>query len=247
MTGPAGGPVTEERSGRPYRHFPVAVSAGAMALAWARQEGGAHGATVLVDHEITALGRLGQPWQTPPEATLACAVILRPTLAPDDADVAWLVGALGAAGGIESATGTAVATWWPDTVVDAGTGRRLGAVHAEIHMGPGRIRAAVMTVRLDLAGLGLNRSQSDDLLTAVVDALDQACESLEEEGTAGAAAAYERRCALIGKRLKVRLRPTGETRGEASAVDSRGWLQLTSATGMVERITVDMLRDLEVL
>ena len=240
-----GGPATVERSGRLFRHFPVAVSATAMAVAWARQENGPHGSTVLVDHEITALGRLGQPWATPADTTLACAVVLRPALAPEDADVAWLIGALGAVAGIEAVADCSPATWWPDTVVAADDGRLLGTVHAEVHMGPGRVRAVVITIRLDLAALGVDRSKRDELLDAVVDSLDAVCGNLADEGTAGGAAAYQQRCALIGQRIKVRLRPTGETRGHASAVDSRGWLELTSSTGMVERITVDMLRDLE--
>ncbi len=247
MSGPAGDPVTTtERFGRLFRHFPVAVSAGAMAQAWARQHGAPHGATVLVDHEITALGRLGQPWETPAPSTLVFAVVLRPPLSADDADAAWLIGGLAVAGGIDAITTGPVATWWPDKVVEATTGQVLGAINAEVQLAPGRIRAAVITARIDLGALGLDGSQREQLLAGILDSLDRAGANLEDD-TSALAAAYQGRCALIGARVKVRLRPTGETRGEATGVDSRGRLQLTSTTGMVERITVDMLRELEIV
>jgi hypothetical protein len=172
--------------------------------------------------------------------------VVRPPISSDDADAAWLIGGLAVAGGIERVTSTIAATWWPDRVVDAATGGLLGAINAEVQLAPGRIRSAVLTLRFDLGALGLDPSRRDDLLGGVLEALDGAGAGLDD-GTVGLAAAYQERCALIGSRLKLRLRPTGETRGQATGVDSRGWLQLTSTTGMVERITVDMLRDLEIV
>jgi BirA family biotin operon repressor/biotin-[acetyl-CoA-carboxylase] ligase len=237
-------PVTIDRGGRPFRHFPVAVSVGAMALAWARQEAAPHGATVLTDHEINALGRLGYEWQAGAAETLACAVVLRPTLDVEDADIPWLLGGLATAVGIEAATGIRPATWWPDLVVDPATSRPLVAVLSEAQLAPGRVRAAVVSLRIDMGAIGVPREGRDALLTSVLNALDDACDRLAEDPV-GVIAAYQSRCALVGRRIKVRLRPHGETRGEVSGVDVHGRLQLTSSTGMVERITVDMLRSLE--
>ena len=47
--------------------------------------------------------------------------------------------------------------------------------------------------------------------------------------------------------MKLRLLPKGETRGTVRHIDRGGRLQLESATGMVERISVDMLRELQVV
>lgn len=246
LAAPAFSPVTSERFGRPFRHFSAAVSATAMALSWSHKEGGPHGATVLVDHEVSALGRIGTPWKAPAEATLACAVILRPPLAADDADLMWLVGALGLVGAMDELTERRAMTWWPDAVLDAVDGHTLGSVKADVELAPGQVRAGVLTLRADLVSLGLDRSRREDLLEAIVSSLDRTCEILAE-GAAGVAGAYEARCGLLGKRVKCRLRPKGETRGVTSGVDTRGWLQLKSGTGMVERITLDMLRDLEVV
>lgn len=237
---------TTERFGRPVRHFPVAVSAEALALAWARQEEAPQGATVMVDREISPLARLGRLWGSPPEATLACAVVLRPRLTVEEADAAWLVAALAGAEGAEAASGMTVQTWWPDQLVDPDGGDSVGTTKAEVQLGPGQVKSAVVTIRLDLSKLGLERSQRDGLLEAVLTALDQRCAQLGE-GTAAVAEAYQQRCRLMGQRVRVRLMPKGETRGTVSAVSGNARLELRSPTGMVERLGIDQLRELEVV
>lgn len=229
---------------RPVRRFPAAVSAEAQALAWARQEGAPHGAAVVVDHEVSPRGRIGRVWRAPAEATLACAVVLRPGLSAEEGDAVWLAGGLAAARAAEAVGGRPLATWWPDLVVDPETGTEVGTVKAEVQLGPGQVRIAVVTVRMDLERLQLGPGRRDDLLEALLSAFDQAGDELGE-GTA--ATSYEGRCRLLGERLKVTLRPRGETRGVAKGVDARARLVLESATGMVERIAVDMVGEIEVV
>lgn len=243
-----GPPETTERYGRPMRQFPVVVSAGAMAGAWARQEDAPAGATVVVDQEISALGRLGRSWDHPAASTLTMAMVLRPPLSPEQADVVWLVAGLGLAQGIEGVVADReLATWWPDDVVDAATQDVVASAKVEVQLGPGEVRAAVATLRIDLALLGLEEPQRREaLLEAVVGAVDDVAATLAE-GPEAAAAAYERRCLLIDRRVKLRLLPKGETRGTTRSFDRGGRLELASATGMIERISVDMLRSLEVV
>ncbi|MDP8991994.1 MAG: hypothetical protein M3N31_02925 [Actinomycetota bacterium] len=243
------GPVVEsERFGRAVRHFQVAISAGAQALAWARQEEAPHGATVVVDREISPLGLRGRMWHAPAESTLACAVVLRPPVPAEEGDSAWLVGALGALQGAEAATGAALSTWWPDTVIDADSGEPVVGIKAEVQLGPGQVRSAVVTQRFDLERLGIDPARRDELLEAVVTALDGAGEALGGDGGTGdVAAAYEGRCALMGRRVKIRLLPRGESRGVVAGVDRTARLELKSPTGMVERVTIDMFRELEAL
>ena len=52
--------ATVERFGHPMRLCPVAVSAEAMALAWANQEDAPQGATVVVEHGIRPSGLHGR-------------------------------------------------------------------------------------------------------------------------------------------------------------------------------------------
>ena len=242
-------PGTEtELFGRPVRHFQVAISAGAQALAWARQESAPHGATVMVDREISPMGRRSRMWHAPADATLACAVVLRPPLAAEEGDAAWLVSSLAAAEGAEAASGRDMATWWPDGVVDATTGEEVSATKAEVLLGPGKVQSAVLTFRFDLERLKLGPDRREELLGALLSSLDGVSDQLgADDGPAAVAAAYEQRCRLIGQRVVVRLVPKGEARGVAQGIDRAARLELGSPTGMVERVAVDTLRELEVL
>ncbi|MGH9124172.1 MAG: hypothetical protein ACRDZ8_05515 [Acidimicrobiales bacterium] len=243
-----GQPATVDRGGHPFRHFPVAVSAGAMALAWSRQDGAPHGSTILVDHEINSLGRLGGEWQAAPAETLAGAIVLRPSLEADAADLGWLIGGLALSQGIEALRpDVAPATWWPDTVVAKADESPIAAVLCEAQLAPGRVRAAIVTFRVDLKAIGVTGADGrDELLSAILDSFDKVSASLDE-GNQAVASAYETSCALVGHRVKLRLRPTGEARGTVSGFDTTARMQLRSTTGLVERITVDMLRDIEVV
>lgn len=243
---PAMETVTVERFGRPMRLFPVAVSTEAMALAWANLEEAPQGATVVVDHEIRASGLHGRLWNVPPTDTLACSVVLRPTLSVGEADSAWLLAALAAAEGAQAMTGRELATWWPDAVVDAASREQVSAVRAEVQLGPGRVKSVVITLRFDLPRLGIGPDGKDALLEAVVHAVDEASEGLAA-GAVGAAAAYEKRCTLLGNRVRIKLLPKGETRGIAARVDRSARLELEAPSGLVEKVTVDQVRELQII
>ncbi len=237
---------TVERFGRPVRHFPVAVSSEAMALSWANQEDAPQGATVVVDHEIRASGLHGRLWTVPSADTLACSIVLRPPLSVEEADTSWLLAALAAAEGAQAVSGRELSTWWPDSVVDAATREQVAAVRAEVQLGPGRVKGVVITLRFDLPSLGLDGSSKDALLEAAVQAVDEAAGGLGE-GAASAAAAYEKRCGLLGNRVMIRLLPKGETRGTARRVDRGARLELESPSGLIEKVTVDQVRDMKVV
>lgn len=239
---------TTERCGHPFRQFPVAVSADAMALAWANKEEAPNGAAVVVDHEIGARGLHGRLWETPAADSLAVAVVLRPALSVEDADVTWLVAGLAAAKAAEAILGHEVSTWWPDVVARVGDtdADRLAAVRAEIQLGPGRVKSVVVTVRFDLVRLGVGAAGRSDALDKFLAVIDEASSELAE-GSAGIAAAYEKRCAILGKRVRINLLPKGETRGLARAVTRGARLEVESPSSMVEKIGVDQVRDLTVM
>jgi biotin-(acetyl-CoA carboxylase) ligase len=242
------GPETIEKFGRPMRVFPVAVSAEVMAQAWANKESAPQGATVVVEHEINPRGLHGILWHVPPPDTLACAVVLRPSVSPEEADISWLVAALAAADGAEAKTGMKLATWWPDSVVERESGDPVAGIKSEVQLGPGQVKSAVITMRFDLLRLDIDPSGEgkDELLDAVVQAVDRLSEQLAE-GPARIASTYQDRCAMLDQRVKVKMRPKGETRGIARRVDRAGRLEVESLSGMVERIGVNQLMELEVV
>ncbi len=239
-------PDPDNQAARPVHRHQAAVSAGAMASAWANQEDAPSGATVIVDHEVSPLGRLGLRWLVPAASTLAFAVVLRPPLTAEESDVPWLVAGLAAAEGIaDVVTGRQLSTWWPDLVVDAATDETVAAIKADVQLGPGRVRVAVVTIRVNLELLGATELR-EEVVRAVTQRLDQRTGELAD-GVAGPLAAYEQRCRLLGNKVKIRLLPRGETRGTAHAIHPHGALELRSVTGMVERISVDMVREMQVM
>jgi len=239
-------PETVERFGCQMRHFPVAVSSEAMALAWANREDGPPGAVVVVDHEIGPRGYHGVIWPTPPADSLACSVILRPPLAVEEADASWLAVGLIAIAAAEAASGHELSLWWPADIVEGPDRQVRAGVKAEIQLGPGRVKSVVATMRFDLIQLGLGRERRDDLLEHVVGAVDQVS-GLLADSAAAVAAAYEARCSTVGHRVKVRMRPKGETRGTVRSIDRSARLEIASPTGMVERIGIDQLMELTVV
>jgi biotin-(acetyl-CoA carboxylase) ligase len=241
------GPETVERFGRPMRTFHVAVSAEVMAQAWANQESAPHGAAVIVEHEINPRGLHGSLWQTPPSDTLACAMVLRPPVSPEEADSTWMVAALAGAEAAEAVTGMKLGTWWPDSIVELESNDQVGAIKSEVQLGPGQVKSAVVTIRFDLVRLELDTPEKRDELTeALVMAVDRVAEQLAE-APARVATAFSERCAMLEKRVKIRMRPKGETRGVAKRVDRAGRLEIESMSGILERIGVNQLMDLEVV
>jgi len=245
-TGGLGPGEAAERYGHLVRHYRMGVSGAALALAWARQEHAPDGATVVVEREVSPLGRLGRLWTTPPESTLSCAIVLRPPLSVEEADAIWLLAGVAAAEGAAAVSGRELATWWPDLVVHADSGDEVAAVKVEIQLGPGKVRSAVATIRVNLDTLGLGPEGREAVLEGILGALDRNSADLAE-GSAGVAAAYDGRCGMLGRRVKLRLLPKGETRGVAKGVDRSARLELESSTGMVQKVAIDTLRAIEVV
>jgi len=223
------------------RHYQAAVSAEAVALAWARQEEAPSGATVVVDNEVSPRGHAGRLWCAPATDTLSMAVVLRPEFTVEDADAAWLVAGMLARKSISATSARSVSTWWPDRVVDSDDGAELAMTKAEVQLGPGRMRFAVVTFRFDLARLGVAR---EDLIDAVDDARVDDSSVIDDAELVSRG--YSERCALLRQKVRVLLLPKGETRGRVSGVDRSARLQIESSTGMVERIGIHSLRSLEV-
>jgi len=225
------------------RRYEAAVSAEALALAWARQGDGPAGATVVVANEISPRGRNGRLWSVPADGTLAVAVVLRPGFGLADADAVWLLAGLAGASATAAIGARPVGVWWPDRVVSPETGAELVMTKAEVQLGPGRVRSAVITLRFDLHGLGLSRDDK----AALVDALRDSVDELSDFDAETAATQYNVACVQIGRDVKIALLPKGETRGRVTAVDGAARLHVESRTGMVERISIDVVRDLHLV
>ncbi len=226
------------------RDFRVSVNAAALALAWARREGAAAGSVVVVDHEISPRGRLGRLWPHPPERTAVLAMVWRPVLGADEADLVWLAASLGLLAAARSlAAGADIGLWWPDALV-VDDGLRIGEVRAEAQLGPGQVTSAVVTARVDLHALG--SPDRDTAITAMVAGQAEWAGRLDADAEE-VRVAYREACTLTGQRVMARLLPRGLARGAVRGVDGNGRLELESSTGFVERIPVDNLDRLEAI
>ncbi len=248
--------LTTKLLGRPLRHYPVVLTTESMALAWARQQDAPEGATVVADQEVTPRQRKGPPWRPFPSLGLYFSVVLRPGLPPEGEDLLWLLASLGAAEGIEAATGVSTRVKWPDDVlVD---GRKIGGVKVEAQLGPGAIASAVLTFRInvnvesaalspdirEVATSALIETGGPVELGAMLDAVLGALERRYDDDVPDLLEAYRGRCETIGQAVRAVLLPRGEVRGTASGIDDFGSLQV-DVGGKPAHVKIDQLKKLE--
>lgn len=210
--------------GREVEHYPVAVTVESVALGWLRQRQAPRGAVVVADHEVSPRTRRGDVWDA--AGALRAAVVLRPDLAADAADLLWahaLLAAAAASGG--------TAPWWPErlTARDA----EVGVVRVASQLAPGSIDSAVVTFRLHVAP-GRDRA---DLLAATLAHLDELLAMPPVE----VVARYRAADPLAGTPVRVDLLPRGAVRGAYAGIDAQGALTIEGAGGHRRRLAVDQI------
>lgn len=229
---------------RAVQRHAIGVSVEALASAWARRDAVPGGSVVVVDSEIAARRRLGEPWSAATGDALALAMVLRPDIAPSLEGLLWLVGTLAAAESGAACSDLHMAICWPDTLEVVESNDAVAFTNVVTQLGPGCIEHSVISIRFLLSGLGLTESDRTDLFHHAVLELDGAV-SLLVEDPQGLIDAVTERASTIGNRVKVALLPRGEARGKATAVDPEGRLVLETPTGMLDYVSVDSLRAIE--
>ena len=135
------------------------------------RHGASHGTTVVADEQIAGRGRRGASrWQTPPRASIAMSMVLRPGgIDTTQLGRLGLCVAVAVAEAIESSTGVMVGVKWPnDLVVTAPRGpvsetRKLGGILVEPVITasvPARVHGVVV-------GIGLNANLSSASMAPV--------------------------------------------------------------------------------
>jgi BirA family biotin operon repressor/biotin-[acetyl-CoA-carboxylase] ligase len=204
------------------------------------------GVVVVADEQDGGRGRRGRTWLSPPGVNLLMSVALRPSLAAADA---WRLGLATATAVAEACdTVAAVRLKWPNDVVAASDGRKVGGLLIETMAEGELLRGAALGIGLnvnwrratmpadiaagatslaDLAGAEVDR---EALLAAMLDALEARVAAVE----AGASPleAYRARCATLGTTVDVAT-PDGAVTGLAVDLDATGQLVLDTAAGRV--------------
>ena len=191
------------------------------------RHGAPEGTAVVADHQTAGRGRRGRSWLDRPGSSLLLSVLLRPELPHRRLHLATAAMALAACSACERETGFLPSVKWPNDVM-AGE-RKLAGVLAETELpavvvgiglnleapalpGPPGVEAAGLS---DVVGRSVGREALlDRLLQSLGERLGD-WERVAEE--------YRRRCATLGRTVRVQL--VGETfTGEAVDLDRSGGL-----------------------
>ena len=202
------------------------------------------GAVVIADEQTAGRGRRGRTWQSPPGRNLYLSVALVPALPAVDAWQLGLATALAVAGACESVA--PVALKWPNDVIAAGNGRKVGGLLIETIVEADRLRGAVLGIGInvnwrrsdmpaelreqatslaDLRGASVNR---EELLGRLLDALETEVAAVES-GTSPLER-YRARCSTLGATVEVET-ADGLVSGQAVDLDASGALVVEDGDG----------------
>jgi len=184
--------------------------------------GAAEGLVAVADHQWAGRGRRGRTWEAPAGTALLCSVLLRPDLDPARRPLAAAAVAVAAADAC-AAQGPAVALKWPNDLVVGDA--KLGGVLAEDHGGAVVVGLGVNLTWSPPGAARLGPVDGDGLLAAVLAGLGR----LVGDWPA-VAAAHRRRCATVGREVRVEL-PGGSCTGRAVDLSDEGHLVVDTAGG----------------
>jgi BirA family biotin operon repressor/biotin-[acetyl-CoA-carboxylase] ligase len=208
------------------------------------------GSVVVANEQTSGRGRRGRTWQSPPGRNLLMSVALAPDM---DAAEAWRLGLATALAVADSCETVApVALKWPNDIVAAADGRKLGGLLIETMAEGDRLRAAVLGIGInvnwrrtempgelqddatslaDLAGEPVDR---EALLDRILDGLRSEIAAIE----AGESplARYRARCSTLGSAVSVDT-VEGTLRGRAVDLDATGALVVEDGGGVRHVVT----------
>ncbi|HXF58103.1 MAG TPA: biotin--[acetyl-CoA-carboxylase] ligase [Actinomycetota bacterium] len=230
----------------PVHFLPVTGSTNADLLRLAAQ-GAPEWTVVVAGHQEAGRGRLGRSWFSTEGASLLVSVLLRPSLAPEDAPLLTLLGGLAAAEACRAACGVDARCKWPNDLVVRE--RKLGGVLVEAGVRGGSVQHVVV-------GLGVNVAQRPDdfprdlrpLATSVAmeggraDPVSLLRAFLAELGAryradganlrAEVLPAYRAVCATVDREVRALTTSGGTVEGRAVGVGDQGELLVATAAGV---------------
>lgn len=243
------GGLTTRYLGRCLEVYAEIDSTNRRAVAWA-QAGAPDGALVLADHQTQGRGRLGRQWFAPPGSSLLFSLVLRPPLAPWQAQRATMICSLAAVEAIHKTTGLDAQLKWPNDIVLSDS--KLGGMLTELGVSGKRLDYVVvgmgLNVNLDLtslpevmtppASLSAMRGKAVSrlaLLRALLERAEGHYEALR--GGWSPHTAWRERLATLGQRVQV---GTSEEvlAGLAEDVDADGALLVRTDEGALRRVLV---------
>ena len=225
------------------RHFAEIDSTNTYVRREARH-GAPEGLVAVADHQTAGRGRLDRRWESPPGANLLTSVLLRPACASGDLHLCSGAVALAAADACRDVARVEPDLKWPNDLLVGEA--KVAGVLAEAEFDGPRLAAVVVGIGINVAWPGPPEAGGTCLDDAGGEAqpvdkavlLERMLEGLsarrllldDEDGRRGLADEVRRRCATLGRRVRVTL-PDGELTGVAEAIDDDGRLVVEAASG----------------
>jgi BirA family transcriptional regulator, biotin operon repressor / biotin---[acetyl-CoA-carboxylase] ligase len=218
-------------------------------LAAARCE---QGTVVVADEQTAGQGRHGKHWHSEPNAGLYVSMVLRPALRADSLPVLTLALGLAAADAIAEATGITCDLRWPNDVMVEGkkvagilvqlvesaaiAGIGVNVSHTKF---PPEIAAEATSLRIVS-----NRPHSrEQLLVALMGAVDRYCRVLEDQGGRDAILMMFSRRSSYARNKRVRVEQGASTlEGTTAGLDPSGFLIIRGDDGKEQLVLAGGVR-----
>jgi BirA family biotin operon repressor/biotin-[acetyl-CoA-carboxylase] ligase len=245
--------LDRDLAGTPFagqiRYFPSIHSTNTLAMKEA-DEGAANGVVYIADEQTAGRGRGDHAWHSAPGSGLYVSILLRPKLAP--ADVLWLSLAAGLAvhDAVREVSALEADIRWPNDLLFGP--KKFGGILTELNAEVTRVRHAVIGIGInvhqekfpeDLAPIATSLAiesgrhwSRQDLLVALLDAIDREATTLTAPGelataTAGILKRLDAASSWVrGKRVTVE--EDGGYSGVTDGLDARGFLRVRAADGL---------------
>jgi len=203
------------------------------------RDGCPSGTIVGADGQVAGIGRHGHTWQSESGAGLYISMVLRFPLAAHDLPLVMLALGLGVQEAIAQTSGLAADLRWPNDVLI--NGRKCAGILAQLDadaviagIGINVSHTEFPTEIADLAtSLRLNgaRVEREDLLVALVNAVEGCCKILSREGAAAILRMFERASSYaFGRRVRVE-QDGREIVGVTCGLDASGFLKVRTDDG----------------
>lgn len=212
--------------------------------AFALGRSGAPGGTVCIaERQLHGRGRMDRTWFSPPGVGLYCSVLLRPSLALEDAGLLSLCAALAMVDTLRS-LGLKASVKWPNDIVYDGrklcgilsvcdgdaSGLRFAVIGSGLNLLPGSYPEELSSRAACLSDFGLQPDR-ENILCCYLNALSGTVETLEKEGFNTLRQRLEKVSALLTQ--PVRVSGGQQAEGIAEGIGSHGELLIRTTDGSV--------------
>ena len=211
-------------------------------------DGEAEGAVIVAESQTRGRGRHGRSWHSPSGKNILASILLRPPIAPREAQILTFAAACGVCEAVTTVSSLPARIKWPNDVTLSGL--KLAGILTEAYSAGGRIDHAVLGIGLnvnmareewpeDLIGTATSLSAEAGkpfdriaVLSVVLRGVDRWYARFLSEGPEPVLRAWRGLCDTLGRDVRVEMKD-GIIEGRAEAVDGSGALLVRGRDGKI--------------